>query len=65
MNSYWIERQARQRIDEFAAEARGPQLIRNAEAATARRTTFSRRPSPRPRAWLDTLIARSRRPVAR
>jgi hypothetical protein len=65
MNSNWIEQQARQHIHEFAADARGDQLIRDADAPASRRMTFGRRPVLGPRAWLNAFVARSRRPVAR
>ena len=65
MNSYWIEQQARQHIDEIAADARGGQLARRSEASKRRWLITGRRPSLRPRAWLDAMVVRSRRPAAR
>lgn len=65
MNSFWIEQQARQRTDEFAADARGDQLVRATETSETRRRIFGRRPSLRPLAWIDVFMARSRRPVGR
>jgi len=67
MSSFWIEQQARQRIDEFAADARGDQLIRDAGTPAARQPTIGgvRRVSLRSRAWMDAVVARSRRPLAR
>ena len=67
MNSFWIEQLARGRIDDFATEARGDQLVRGAAASESRPTRIGRRPTLRPRAWWDALTprSRSRRPVAR
>ncbi|HEX5013456.1 MAG TPA: hypothetical protein VFV72_04780 [Candidatus Limnocylindrales bacterium] len=64
MSSFWIDEQARQRIEEFAADARGDQLIRDDASPRSRRTLLDRRPSLRLRAWLAAVV-RSRRQVAR
>jgi hypothetical protein len=65
MNSYWMEQQAQQRINEFAADARGDQLVRDATTKHLRRALLGRQPSLRLPARLDALIVRSRRQVAR
>jgi hypothetical protein len=65
MNSYWIEQQARQRIDEFVADAHGDRLARDAAMSHSGRGLFGRRPALRLPARLDALVVRSRRPVAR
>lgn len=65
MNSFWIEQQARQRADEFAADARGDQLVRDTETSESRRRILGRRPSLRLLAWIDVFAARSKRPVGR
>ena len=59
MNSYWIEQQARQRIDDFAADARGDQLVRDAEAPGSGRQIIRGRLSL-VRAWIGGRVVRSR-----
>ena len=65
MSSFWIEQQARQRIEEFASDARGDQLVGTAAPITRRGGVLGRRPSLRPRAWIDSVVTWSRHSVAR
>jgi len=68
MNSYWIEQQARQHIDELSAEARGNQLAHmdaSTQLPVRRAAAFRRAAARRAHAWLDTISWRRRREAAR
>jgi hypothetical protein len=68
MNSYWIEQQARQHIDELAAEAFGDQLAHaeaTAQGQAGRAAAFRRVVTRLAHARLDTISWRRRREAAR
>jgi hypothetical protein len=68
MNSYWIEQQARQHIDELSADARGDQLAHaeaTAQVPAGRVGAFRRAATRRAHAWFNTIFWRSRREAAR
>jgi len=68
MNSYWIEQQARQHIDELRADAHGNHLA-DTEAGTptpvGRAAAFRRAATGRVHVWLKAISWRSRREAAR